>query len=492
MGEKARASTAGWRGRLLAAVLLCAGYALYSSAAYGGALDTALMAALGLDEAAMLLAHTLLMAGSGVGCMTARALAAHGVDLLRMPVCAACYGAVGACLVVAFLLASAPAAVCLLSLMMGLATAVPLLLWFEAFLVAYRSWGPSACLALIAVATLAGRFLGAFSGVVVRSVALALGAAVACTAIAGICQGVFLRRNPAGGGRFEEGSAGLPPAGTYRLSVYMVTLVACFGVTAGLASSAAQLGMSAVPGLGAGWGGAAAAVACGAVAAYAGLGARGRGPHFGQFIRLSLVFSGVAFAFAPLLSLQALPLLVLLCQAAGIVAGIAMTLLSIEISYERRLRIVDVMSLNYIVYVVFTCVAMEVPALFADFADNTVAWSVVSAIAVTATVAVIPVLPSSTSTAATFTYKELPENESYEARTARRRGDVAVKYGLSARETEVFELLVQGLTRGQIAERLSLSSWTVKEYIAGVYAKVGVHSAKELMILVAGGERGRR
>lgn len=160
MGEKARASTAGWRGRLLAAVLLCAGYALYSSAAYGGALDTALMAALGLDEAAMLLAHTLLMAGSGVGCMAARALAAHGVDLLRMPVCAACYGAVGACLVVAFLLASAPAAVCLLSLMMGLATAVPLLLWFEAFLVAYRSWGPSACLALIAVATLAGRFLG--------------------------------------------------------------------------------------------------------------------------------------------------------------------------------------------------------------------------------------------------------------------------------------------------------------------------------------------
>ena len=145
MGEKARALTAGWRGRLLAAVLLCAGYALYSSAAYGGALDTALMAALGLDEAAMLLAHTLLMAGSGVGCMTARALAAHGVDLLRMPVCAACYGAVGACLVVAFLLASAPAAVCLLSLMMGLATAVPLLLWFEAFLVAYRSWGPSAC-----------------------------------------------------------------------------------------------------------------------------------------------------------------------------------------------------------------------------------------------------------------------------------------------------------------------------------------------------------
>ena len=204
------------------------------------------------------------------------------------------------------------------------------------------------------------------------------------------------------------------------------------------------------------------------------------------------MFSGVAFAFAPLLSLQALPLLVLLCQAAGIVAGIAMTLLSIEISYERRLRIVDVMSLNYIVYVVFTCVAMEVPALFADFADNTVAWSVVSAIAVTATVAVIPVLPSSTSTAATFTYKEPPENESYEARTARRRGDVAVKYGLSVRETEVFELLVQGLTRGQIAERLSLSSWTVKEYVAGVYAKVGVHSAKELMILVAGGEQGRR
>ena len=213
MGEKARASTAGWRGRLLAAVLLCAGYALYSSAAYGGALDTALMAALGLDEAAMLLAHTLLMAGSGVGCMTARALAAHGVDLLRMPVCAACYGAVGACLVVASLLASAPAAVCLLSLMMGLATAVPLLLWFEAFLVAYRSWGPSVCLALIAVATLAGRFLGAFSGVVGRSTALALGAAVACMAIAGTCQGSFCAEILRGGGVWEKVPRGCPLPG---------------------------------------------------------------------------------------------------------------------------------------------------------------------------------------------------------------------------------------------------------------------------------------
>jgi len=62
---------------------------------------------------------------------------------------------------------------------------------------------------------------------------------------------------------------------------------------------------------------------------------------------------------------------------------------------------------------------------------------------------------------------------------------------LSTREIEVFELLVDGKTRKEIAVELGLSSWTVKSYITYVYSKAGVHSAKELMLLVASDEQVR-
>ena len=115
-------------------------------------------------------------------------------------------------------------------------------------------------------------------------------------------------------------------------------------------------------------------------------------------------------------------------------------------------------------------------------------WGVIGAMACVATVLVIPALPSTSSSAATFALKSLPENQNYEDRAAQAREGIVAKYGLSPREGDVLGLLVQGRTRNQIAEELGLSSWTVKEYVASLYAKVGVHSAKELMVLVANAE----
>ncbi len=468
--------------------LLCVGYACYSACGYGGAVSSAYATSLGVGLQGVQLARTLLVAATGIGCISARSLEARGISLMRPVVACFCYGVMAVCTLVGFLLPHSPEATCLLAFMMGLASAVPLLLWFEGFLIAYEVGGPSRCLVAIAVGSLLGRALGFFSGALQESAPASLVAMVLGLAVATACQVGVLR-----GGRRMEGAVDpdtLPRAGTYRLTVYMVMLVASFGVTSGIASSAVHYGSveggpafvaNVLP-----W---AAIVACGVVVLYA-IGARRVfGLHFGQFIRLSLVAAGVVFAFLPLMREWSLGAALMLYQGVGIIQGIAMTLLSIEISYEKRLRMVDVMPMNYIVYVVCTCIAMEVPALFADFAMNVTAWNVVLAVAVTAVVVVIPALPSSSSTAATFALEKLPENESYEARSARTRESLAVKYGLSAREGEVFELLAQGMTRTQIAERLALSSWTVKEYIAGVYAKLGVHSAKELMILVAGGER---
>lgn len=52
--------------------------------------------------------------------------------------------------------------------------------------------------------------------------------------------------------------------------------------------------------------------------------------------------------------------------------------------------------------------------------------------------------------------------------------------GLSSREAEVLNLLVQGLTNPEIAERLCVSPRTVESHRAGVQRKLGVRTRAEL------------
>lgn len=478
MKHKARELTGGQRQWVACILLQCIGYGLYGACIYGGSIWSTCLSALIGNQNGVLDARMFLVAGTGVGCLVARALDRRGLQAGPL-VSWACCGCMVACGVLACVVAPVVEAINLLAVVMGLAAAVPLVLWFDGFLTVYRSRGPAACLVVIAVATLLTRILGFVADLLAPNGILLVVFCFASLVISTLCQVLLFVVDVE---RCDQDT--LPPSGTYRLTVYMVVLVASFGITAGLSTGVSHYGTQT---LSSGVFSVGAVLTCLCVVAYALVAKRANALHFGQFIRLSLVAAGAGFAFAPLMSARALSALLLIVQAVGIIQGMAMTLLSVEISFERRLRMVDVMPLNYIVYVVCTCAAMELPAVWDGLGSNMAAWSVVSGIAVLAVVLVIPALPASSSTAATFSLSELPENETYERRAARMRKDAATKYGLSARETEVFELLVQGLTRGQIADRLNLSSWTVKEYVASVYSKVGVHSAKELMIMVAGG-----
>lgn len=480
MEQTAREATRGQRQWVACILLQCVGYGLYSACIYGGSLWSSCLGALIGDQGGVLDARMFLVAGTGVGCLAARSLDRRGLQAGPW-VSWVAYGCMAICGVLVYGVAPAIEAVDLLAVVMGLAAAVPLVLWFDSFLTIYRSRGPAACLVVIAASSLLGRLLGFVSDAIASNGVLLAAFWLGGLAVSALCQVRLFATNSDQCNRDT-----LPPSGTYRLTVYMVVLVASFGITAGLSGGVSHYGTQTLT---SGTFSMGAVVTCLCVIAYALIAKRASALHFGQFIRLSLVVAGAGFAFAPLMSAGALPALLLIVQAVGIIQGMAMTLLSVEISFERRLRMVDVMPLNYIVYVVSTCAAMELPAVWGGLGSDMMAWSVVSGIAVLAVVLVIPALPASSSTAATFSLTELPENETYERRAARMRKDAAAKYGLSARETEVFELLVQGLTRGQIADRLALSSWTVKEYVASVYSKVGVHSAKELMIMVAGGSQ---
>lgn len=62
--------------------------------------------------------------------------------------------------------------------------------------------------------------------------------------------------------------------------------------------------------------------------------------------------------------------------------------------------------------------------------------------------------------------------------------ELARRYGLSPRETEVFILLAQGRTRAFIQEELVLSGSTVKTHVSHIYAKMDVHDRQEMMNLI--------
>lgn len=69
---------------------------------------------------------------------------------------------------------------------------------------------------------------------------------------------------------------------------------------------------------------------------------------------------------------------------------------------------------------------------------------------------------------------------------AQRCRELAEIYRLTARESEVLELLAGGRTRPYIAESLSISENTVRVYTAKIYSKLNIHDRSSLFMLVYG------
>lgn len=67
----------------------------------------------------------------------------------------------------------------------------------------------------------------------------------------------------------------------------------------------------------------------------------------------------------------------------------------------------------------------------------------------------------------------------------------AARFGLSAREQEVFEMLARGRNRAYISKTLVVSDNTTRTHMKNVYRKLGVHSQQELIDLVENRQAGK-
>lgn len=206
--------------------------------------------------------------------------------------------------------------------------------------------------------------------------------------------------------------------------------------------------------------------------------------RFGLLLRWIIAIIGVGWAFMPI-CIEVAPFLG--CTASVIVfliESVIVAIFFIELAQEARFPLCAVFRRLALTFISAACGASLLFWLIWALLPISIAASLTAAVAIIASLMLLPVLPSRSSTAGVFTLNQLPEDETVEAKVAQSQQIIVNGYGLTPREAEILALLIQGLSRDEIAERFSISAWTVKNHTRAIYAKTQTHSIQELMTLV--------
>lgn len=108
------------------------------------------------------------------------------------------------------------------------------------------------------------------------------------------------------------------------------------------------------------------------------------------------------------------------------------------------------------------------------------------AIALAALVVAVTCLPTAEARALSFASSKPLSLRALDEEQRGRWSGVIVERGLTAREAEVFLLMVRELDAPAIAEELSVSRATVNTHVQHIYRKFGVHGRKELLAVLEG------
>lgn len=211
--------------------------------------------------------------------------------------------------------------------------------------------------------------------------------------------------------------------------------------------------------------------------------------RFGLMLRWVVTAIGCLWAFMPALVAQAPILAGALFIMVFWVQLTVFFVFAMEVCLESDLPFYQVLARYFGIFVAATCAgSLTFWLIKVGVPQEGLAYSLLGGVGAACSLLVIPFLPSRGSSANVFTMAHLPEDEGSRERNERARRNVAEECGFTTRETQVFELLMRGMTRDEVAAELQISPWTVKNHIRAVFAKTGTHSTKELMALVYGGE----
>ena len=121
----------------LTITILCIGYGAYHACCYNGIVRGAFLARIGLDTDETWLCLLLLVCATGVGCLAVRALHKHWVHVTGPAGTASSYASIALFALLGLLFDSSAEVSYLLSFATGLASSIPLLVWFKSFLALY-------------------------------------------------------------------------------------------------------------------------------------------------------------------------------------------------------------------------------------------------------------------------------------------------------------------------------------------------------------------
>lgn len=377
----------------------------------------------------------------------------------------------------------------------GMCVSYFLLFWMGRLVRLHRGRGRRCCLGVLVTAELVPVFVsagfaampeGSWQACVVLAVAMAMTCGCQATLVRSRSGDCAPDRTPRRGAR-ASAPGGPAPARQYRLSAYSCAVLSCLGVVWGLAAGlcAHVLGSSSGPSFLALTAAETLAVVLATLVA---VGCVGSSLQFGGLVRLALVAVGSAFALVPLMRGFLAPYADLACEMVFIFVEMTVALFSVEVSCEHGLPAISVVPRNYAAYSACALLGLAVACVTLALVPAPTDAELISAASTLAVLGTIPFLPSRRSDASTFTLSELPEDEGYDDYVRRRRDRLAERLRLTWREGEVLELMLRGMTRGQIADELSLSPWTVKDRTTSIYRKAGVHSYKELLGLIESDE----
>ena len=88
--------------------------------------------------------------------------------------------------------------------------------------------------------------------------------------------------------------------------------------------------------------------------------------------------------------------------------------------------------------------------------------------------------------ASSDTFPQLSEEEMLSLLIRNKARSLQQEFGLTARETEIAELLLAGRSRPYIRDELMISLNTVHTHASNIFSKCGVHSQQELIDLARG------